>query len=562
MCLNLFVGGFPMACGICDVLWMVLLTMESEGSLSQPLENNAIGALMARLEALAQKMDDNRDAIMGDMDSMRSEMTSLMGGVIRMKAGVDRFYPLKPSQNLNHQVLDEMIINKDPKGVPQECMRNKLEAHVTKSAKKVDCPSLIQGDFATLNTLLNSKYCDLVSSEVVLCLQVHRSFLSNSIIVNNDQLSLKTSSLLEHENCMFENFQFSDDACIDDLGIEHGPLNLCNEIHDIILVHSGLVYVKVVCNTLNDCEQISLMKGVGHLGLDLYPFDPEISLGCLNLRSNSFQDGEDDTRIKSTRITRSYQRSWRSHLSVGLGKDIKKLESLIQLMDFICVEHLARKNHDRKLWKLGTLPLGLITFWKRKYALDQSWHVLGLGYNPNVSKKDIQRAAVIHYNRNLKPWFEISIPKFRDYWYALNNCTILFLFSTSGSYIQEEISGFRDDLFTARKSALNLIGVISLSKAFCGVSSFFLFPQRGLSSDIYSSLVKALTMSDIGGVSWYPVRVPTAAAIAQLIENEYMQPKWLPLLQVVCHRISNEEEDSSIYFQLLSTMAEAANVKI
>ncbi|KAM3339198.1 hypothetical protein P3S68_031284 [Capsicum galapagoense] len=68
-------------------------------------------------------------------------------------------------------------------------------------------------------------------------------------------------------------------------------------------------------------------------------------------------------------------------------------------------------------------------------------------------------------------------------------------------------------------------------------------------------------MSDIGGVSWYPVRVPTSAAIAQLIENEYMQPKWLPLLQVVCHRISNEEEDSSIYFQLLSTMAEAANVK-
>ncbi|XP_009802396.1 probable galacturonosyltransferase 4 isoform X2 [Nicotiana sylvestris] len=73
-------------------------------------------------------------------------------------------------------------------------------------------------------------------------------------------------------------------------------------------------------------------------------------------------------------------------------------------------------NHDRQLWKLGTLPPGLITFWKRTYALDRSWHVLGLGYNPNVSQKDIQRAAVIHYNGNLKPWLEISIPKFRDYW--------------------------------------------------------------------------------------------------------------------------------------------------
>ncbi|KAJ8759689.1 hypothetical protein K2173_009787 [Erythroxylum novogranatense] len=73
-------------------------------------------------------------------------------------------------------------------------------------------------------------------------------------------------------------------------------------------------------------------------------------------------------------------------------------------------------NHDRTLWKLGTLPPGLITFWKRIYPLDRSWHVLGLGYNPSVSHRDIERAAVIHYNGNLKPWLEIGIPKYRNYW--------------------------------------------------------------------------------------------------------------------------------------------------
>lgn len=73
-------------------------------------------------------------------------------------------------------------------------------------------------------------------------------------------------------------------------------------------------------------------------------------------------------------------------------------------------------NHDRQLWKLGTLPPGLITFWKRTCPLDRSWHVLGLGYNPNVSQREIERAAVIHYNGNLKPWLEIGIPKFRTYW--------------------------------------------------------------------------------------------------------------------------------------------------
>ncbi|KAM7270657.1 hypothetical protein ACFE04_029871 [Oxalis oulophora] len=73
-------------------------------------------------------------------------------------------------------------------------------------------------------------------------------------------------------------------------------------------------------------------------------------------------------------------------------------------------------NHDRQLWKLGTLPPGLITFYKRTYAIDRSWHVLGLGYNPGVNQRDIEHAAVIHYNGNMKPWLEIAIPKFRNYW--------------------------------------------------------------------------------------------------------------------------------------------------
>ncbi|KAH1208805.1 hypothetical protein AAZX31_15G117800 [Glycine max] len=73
-------------------------------------------------------------------------------------------------------------------------------------------------------------------------------------------------------------------------------------------------------------------------------------------------------------------------------------------------------NHDRQLWKLGTLPPGLITFWKRTFPLNRSWHILGLGYNPNVNQRDIEQSAVVHYNGNMKPWLEISIPKFRSYW--------------------------------------------------------------------------------------------------------------------------------------------------
>ncbi|KAK7387647.1 hypothetical protein VNO78_22434 [Psophocarpus tetragonolobus] len=84
-------------------------------------------------------------------------------------------------------------------------------------------------------------------------------------------------------------------------------------------------------------------------------------------------------------------------------------------------------NHDRQLWKLGTLPPGLITFWKRTFPLHRSWHVLGLGYNPNINQKESERAAVIHYNGNMKPWLEISIPKFRGYWTKYVDYDLVYL---------------------------------------------------------------------------------------------------------------------------------------
>eukprot|EP00897_Mesotaenium_endlicherianum_P001939 jgi/Mesen1/1773/ME000014S01178 len=73
-------------------------------------------------------------------------------------------------------------------------------------------------------------------------------------------------------------------------------------------------------------------------------------------------------------------------------------------------------NEERTLWKLGTLPPGLITFYKLTYPMDKSWHVLGLGYNPNVDPDELDTAAVVHYNGNMKPWLEIAMSKFRPYW--------------------------------------------------------------------------------------------------------------------------------------------------
>nr|BAJ86220.1 predicted protein [Hordeum vulgare subsp. vulgare] len=73
-------------------------------------------------------------------------------------------------------------------------------------------------------------------------------------------------------------------------------------------------------------------------------------------------------------------------------------------------------NEDRVLWKLGTLPPGLMTLYKLTHPLDKSWHVLGLGYNPSIDRSEIDNAAVAHYNGNMKPWLELAMTKYRPYW--------------------------------------------------------------------------------------------------------------------------------------------------
>ncbi|XP_052164308.1 probable galacturonosyltransferase 4 [Oryza glaberrima] len=85
------------------------------------------------------------------------------------------------------------------------------------------------------------------------------------------------------------------------------------------------------------------------------------------------------------------------------------------------------QNEHRLLWKLGTLPAGLVTFWNQTFPLDHKWHLLGLGYKPNVNQKDIEGAAVIHYNGNRKPWLEIAMAKYRKYWSKYVNFDNVFI---------------------------------------------------------------------------------------------------------------------------------------
>ncbi|XP_021898387.1 probable galacturonosyltransferase 15 [Carica papaya] len=74
-------------------------------------------------------------------------------------------------------------------------------------------------------------------------------------------------------------------------------------------------------------------------------------------------------------------------------------------------------NSGLQLWKPGVLPPALLAFEGQVHTLDPQWHVAGLGCrSPEVDKKTLEGAAVLHFSGPAKPWLEISFPEVRSLW--------------------------------------------------------------------------------------------------------------------------------------------------
>ncbi|KAH1089435.1 hypothetical protein J1N35_016692 [Gossypium stocksii] len=78
--------------------------------------------------------------------------------------------------------------------------------------------------------------------------------------------------------------------------------------------------------------------------------------------------------------------------------------------------------------KEGSATLAsLLTFQDLIYALDNNWVLSGLGHDYELSTQSIKKAAVLHYNGNMKPWLELGIPKYKVYWRKFLNPENQFL---------------------------------------------------------------------------------------------------------------------------------------
>lgn len=62
------------------------------------------------------------------------------------------------------------------------------------------------------------------------------------------------------------------------------------------------------------------------------------------------------------------------------------------------------------------LPTSMLTFQGLVHPLNSSWVLSGLGASYEVHTEGIQRAAVLHYNGNMKPWLELGVQKYKTHW--------------------------------------------------------------------------------------------------------------------------------------------------
>ncbi|KDP27986.1 hypothetical protein JCGZ_19066 [Jatropha curcas] len=383
----------------------------------------------------------------------------------------------------------------------------------------------------------------------------------------------------------------------------------------------------------------------------------------------------------------------RSHMPSALIPSLPSIcRDLIGLLDSLNFDRV--NGEDGHLLRLKTGKRSLLVFCAlvtrhRKYSDKSMPDIIKcvlkiVKYSSNISKLDFLSESIISLAfdvishvletgpgwRLVSPHFSFLLDSAIFPALILNEKDISEWEEDTEEYIRknlpselEEISGWREDLFTARKSAINLLGVISMSKgpymassrngraastkrkkgeknkrdnqqssigellvlpflskfpipsdasnarilndyfgvlmAYGGLQDFLKEQKPGhisvlvrtrllplytvsvtphlvaaanwvlgelasclpqeMSADIYSSLLKALAMPDNEDTSCHPVRVTAAGAIVELLDNEYPPPEWLPLLQIVISRINIEEEETSVLFQLLSSVVEVSD---
>ncbi|CAN6468417.1 unnamed protein product [Victoria cruziana] len=98
------------------------------------------------------------------------------------------------------------------------------------------------------------------------------------------------------------------------------------------------------------------------------------------------------------------------------GLSVIDLEKWRELHLFHKYQEWIKNKNGVPLFRAGALSASLEILNDLIYSLDDSWVLSGLGHQYGIDTNTISKAAVLHYNGNMKPWLELGIPQYKWYW--------------------------------------------------------------------------------------------------------------------------------------------------
>ncbi|XP_064405544.1 uncharacterized protein LOC135350619 [Halichondria panicea] len=82
------------------------------------------------------------------------------------------------------------------------------------------------------------------------------------------------------------------------------------------------------------------------------------------------------------------------------------------------VAYWMNQQAKARLWDFGTQPIMLLAAYEQWGHLDPHWNVNGLGWNTEMSRRDLDEAKLLHWSGKRKPWLPDGL--YKDLWHAHN----------------------------------------------------------------------------------------------------------------------------------------------
>ncbi|KAJ3684274.1 hypothetical protein LUZ61_013438 [Rhynchospora tenuis] len=128
-----------------------------------------------------------------------------------------------------------------------------------------------------------------------------------------------------------------------------------------------------------------------------------VRLGQIKGYLNGLDNGANEACLWISGLNVVDLKKWREkNISSAYRELVKKLQN--------------GKESTEQQWREMSFPLTILALQDQVHVLEASWIQSGLGHDYTISEGAIQKAATLHYNGNMKPWLDMGIPKYKDYW--------------------------------------------------------------------------------------------------------------------------------------------------